>query len=92
MIGYAIYNMGFTNGLEQNCPGVAATSSYTPAQADANWDGYTLYHHKVKPGESLSSIAPQYGTSAKLIQQANGISNPNLIQAGANLRIPVPNP
>ena len=47
--------------------------------------------HKIKPGEYLTGIAQQYGTTADAIAKANGITNPNLIYAGATLTIPTPN-
>lgn len=44
--------------------------------------------YKIKQGDTLSSIAKQYGTSVNELASANGISNPNLIIAGKNLTIP----
>ncbi len=44
--------------------------------------------YKIKPGDNLSTIAKQYGTTVSALQSANGISNPNLIIAGRNLTIP----
>jgi len=43
--------------------------------------------HVVQPGETLSSIAARYGTTALAIAQANGLSNPNYIYAGQRLTI-----
>lgn len=45
--------------------------------------------HVVKPGESLSSIAAQYGTTVSAVSRANGISNPNFLTIGQVLTIPV---
>ena len=44
--------------------------------------------HVVQPGETLSSIAARYGTTAQAIARANGLSNPNYIYAGQRLTIP----
>ncbi len=44
--------------------------------------------HLVKPGESLSAIAREYGTTVAALVQANAISNPNLIYVGQRLVIP----
>lgn len=44
--------------------------------------------HVVRAGETLSSIARQYGTTTTAIAQANGIVNPNLIYVGQTLIIP----
>jgi LysM repeat protein len=44
--------------------------------------------HRVSYGETLSSIARQYGTSVWAITQANNLYNPNYIYAGQVLYIP----
>ncbi len=44
--------------------------------------------HTVQAGETLSSIATQYGVTSQAIMAANGIANPNLIYAGQKLTIP----
>lgn len=43
--------------------------------------------HRVARGESLSSIAHQYGVSVSSLKSANGISS-NSLQAGTVLMIP----
>ena len=43
--------------------------------------------YKVKQGDTLSAIAEQYGTTYQEIANANGISDPNKIQAGQTLNI-----
>jgi soluble lytic murein transglycosylase-like protein len=44
--------------------------------------------HVVRPGDTLSSIAARYGTSAGAIARANRIANPNLVVIGRRLTIP----
>jgi LysM repeat protein len=44
--------------------------------------------HVVQRGETLSSIAARYGTTAQAIARANGLSNANYIYAGQRLAIP----
>ncbi len=44
--------------------------------------------HQVVPGETLESIAEQYGLTAAAIAIANGIEDINQIQAGQVLRLP----
>jgi len=44
--------------------------------------------HKVQRGESVASIAEKYGTTPQAIADANGLSDPNLIQVGQELVIP----
>ena len=45
-------------------------------------------YHTVYPGQTLYSISLQYGVGMWAIAQANGIQNPNYIQAGQKLCIP----
>ncbi|MCU0507200.1 MAG: LysM peptidoglycan-binding domain-containing protein [Anaerolineae bacterium] len=52
--------------------------------ADADSGGV----HVVRSGETLASIARNYGVSASAIARANGISNPDLIRVGQRLVIP----
>jgi LysM repeat protein len=42
----------------------------------------------VKPGDSLSRIAKQFGVTVAAIATANGIKDPDMIVAGQRLRIP----
>ena len=44
--------------------------------------------HIVKPGESLSTIAAQYGISVTTLARYNGIYNINLLRVGQSLQIP----
>lgn len=44
--------------------------------------------HQVRRGESISSIARQYGVTVDALIQANGLSNPNYVYAGQLLIIP----
>ena len=45
--------------------------------------------HVVKSGETLGKIAQLYGVTVAAIVRANNLSNPNLIQVGQKLVIPV---
>lgn len=47
----------------------------------------TYLFHKVRPGETLGSIAQRYGVSVRSIQQENGLRG-TFIRAGQTLRIP----
>jgi murein DD-endopeptidase MepM/ murein hydrolase activator NlpD len=46
----------------------------------------------VKPGDALGQIARQYGVSLQLLVQANNLTNPDLLEVGQVLTIPVPTP
>ena len=54
-------------------------STTKPTRADS---------HRVRPGETLSDIALQYGTSVSELARLNGIANPSYIQAGVVLTVP----
>ncbi|MGI5896958.1 MAG: GH25 family lysozyme [Oscillospiraceae bacterium] len=42
----------------------------------------------VQPGDTLSGIAEQFGTTAEVLAQLNGIQNPNLIYVGQRIVLP----
>lgn len=44
--------------------------------------------YKVQPGDTLTSIAAQYGTTVKELAALNGIQNPSLIRVGQVLKLP----
>lgn len=44
--------------------------------------------HRVRVGETLGSIAAQYGTNISALASQNGIANPNHIYVGQQLSIP----
>lgn len=44
--------------------------------------------HTVQPGESLSQIAQEYGTTVYELMNQNGLPNPNHVWSGQRLRIP----
>jgi murein DD-endopeptidase MepM/ murein hydrolase activator NlpD len=47
-----------------------------------------LIYVTVEPGNTLSGIAAQYGTTYQAIADASGIANPNLIFAGQTVDVP----
>lgn len=68
-------------------PASAAAAGVAPAAAAAapaiGTGAYTI-----KSGDTLSTIAAANGTTPAALASLNGISNPNLIQAGASLKLP----
>jgi len=57
--------------------------SYTPSALAQNSSS-----HIVQRGESLSKIAASYRVSTRSLQEANGISNPDIVEVGRVLTIP----
>lgn len=70
---YTIYR-----GQKLVIPGVVATP--TPAAP--------VRTHTVQAGETLYSIAVQYGVTVRAIMEANSLNNPDLIRTGQELIIP----
>jgi LysM repeat protein len=46
------------------------------------------YEHVVRSGETVSTIARQYGVTVEAIVQANGLADPNSIRVGQILFVP----
>lgn len=47
----------------------------------------TVKYHKVQPGDTLSGIAQQFGTTVDRLVQLNRIANKNLIYVGQKIRV-----
>ncbi len=45
--------------------------------------------YEIQPGDTLATIAEQFGTTTAAIQRLNGIADPSILQVGDILRIPV---
>lgn len=45
-------------------------------------------NYKIASGDTLSALASRFGTSVGALARANNIANPDLIYAGASLRLP----
>ncbi len=56
-----------------------------PSEEATNW-----VRHRIRTGETVSTIARRYGVSISSIAQANKLGRSNRIYAGQNLMIPVP--
>lgn len=53
-------------------------------------DNAALGLHVIRHGESLTEIAETFGTTVDFLQSLNGITDPNLIQLGDRILVPVP--
>jgi len=68
-------------------PTIAPRSSALPSEPVA-LPSPVARSYVVQPGDSLSRIAVQFGTSVAALQRANGIADQNLIEPGQVLVIP----
>ncbi|MGH2356725.1 MAG: LysM peptidoglycan-binding domain-containing protein [Candidatus Limnocylindria bacterium] len=66
-------------------PTATPVASFTPVPSPTPTPART---YVVQQGDTLSSIAAQFGTTVQAMQQANGISDPNVIVVGQVLVIP----
>lgn len=70
-----------------------AAEGYDPdiVQAEVNrqlkGSGASVKYYKVQPGDTLSEIASENGTTVQNLVSMNGISNPNLIYVGQKIRV-----
>lgn len=65
-------------------PNDEGTTSISPQYTTPNYTG----SYTIASGDTLTNIAAQYGVTPASLAAANGISNPNLIQTGATLKVP----
>lgn len=71
---------------------VPPTPTFTPIPAaPTNVPSPTRVHHKVQPGDTLSTIAEKYDVSIQSIMRANNLRN-DIIRIGDELIIPYPTP
>ena len=66
-------------------PPAAASSSTTTTRAIG-----TLLRYTINPGDTLSSVARQFGVTLDDLIAVNNIANPDAIRAGEELIIPPP--
>jgi LysM repeat protein len=62
--------------------------SAAPPPSTASESGTSFTTYEVQPGDTLSKIAARYRVSATVLASWNGISDPNLIRAHTQLRVP----
>jgi len=81
--------LGVTLPPPSPTPKIIAAQTPTPAPTFTPAPTPTPVIYVVKSGDTLLSIAIEFGTSVAEIQQANGIINPAGLQIGQELVIPV---
>jgi len=80
-------------GQELIIPTPVEAATETPAETPTEAPTATpvsLIVHVVLPGETLSSIGRLYGVTYQAIMEANGMTDPNLLEVGQELIIPPP--
>ena len=84
-----IANNGSADSVKTKCdtiggPAPAKTQTeIKPVQPQMNYTSYTI-----RQGDTLTSIAKRYGTTADYIADYNNLANKNAIQVGQKLKIP----
>lgn len=75
-------------GGDGDDPPPTTTSAPVTAPPETTPTTAAVTTHTVEPGDTLFLIAQRFGTSVEAIAQANGISDPNVIEVGQVLQIP----
>jgi LysM repeat protein len=76
-------------------PGVSPTPGGTPEATPTPVPSPTpepspFVEYTVQPGDSLSSIAAQFGTTADELARINSLADPNSLSVGQTLQVPRP--
>lgn len=81
----------YGNGSDRRTKLAAEGFDPDAVQAEVNRQlkesGTSVQYYKVQPGDTLSEIAQQYGTSVDRLVQLNGIVNKNVIYVGQKIRV-----
>lgn len=64
-------------------------SNHAAADADQTSFHASVVAYQINRGDTLYKIAKAFGSSVQEITAANGLANPNLLQIGQKIRIPV---
>jgi LysM repeat protein len=76
-------------------PGISPTAGGTPAATPTPGPSPTpqpsqFTEYSVQQGDTLSSIAQRFGTTADELARINALTNPNTLDIGQKLKIPAP--
>lgn len=69
-------------------PVTATPAPYTPAPTPTLTATPTPVVHRVRPGDTLGSIATRFGVSVSALQERNSVQDPRSLQIGQELVIP----
>jgi len=82
--GVGLFGNTVGKGYEYVMPGKDGVGLY----GNMFGGGEGLSEYEIQPGDNLTKIAEANGTTVEALMKANGITDPNMIQAGAKLSIP----
>lgn len=80
----SLYNLEYVRYVQGTEPTIAAVTNDTSSGTNA--DTETFSYHKVRSGETLSTIASRYGTTVEEIQRVNGMASTK-IYVGQRLKV-----
>ncbi len=86
--GITVNELVAANGIADPNLVTPGTELIIPGLTAAELEAANQIVHIVQQGESLGSIATQYGVTTDALIEANGITNPNVIRVGDRLIIP----
>lgn len=79
-------------GTSGQSTGKAVASEDPPADSGASGataGGDPVTSYQVKPGDTLTSIANQFGTTVAALIRVNPLSDPDVLQVGQEIRLPM---
>ena len=86
---------GTPSGTPGGTPGISPTPGGTPTATPTLAPSPTpapseFTEYAVQQGDTLSTIAQRFGTTADELTRINGLTNPNTLDIGQKLKIPTP--
>jgi len=86
-----LFTLRFLASIDQETPTPVPSASPTAA-VEATAAPSLVYPHTVQEGETLFSIAAQYGADPLRIASRNNVAESVALEAGQKLSVPLPNP
>ncbi len=80
----SLYNLEYVRYVQGTEPTIAIVMNDTSSKTNADTETYS--YHKVRSGETLSTIASRYGTTVEEIQRVNGMASTK-IYVGQRLKV-----
>lgn len=87
--GSAAQPVGQASNTQNTDSALSVNASSAPLQSSNSVDNSLYGEYTVEPGDSLSRIAINYGTTVDTLRSINNISG-SLINVGQNIRYPLP--